>query len=344
MRYQITHCTTYNYASEVSVSHHVARVAPRALPRQTCPTHDLAVDPAPSLTNARDDYFGNRAAFFTITGSHRRLVVTARSAVEVQPTPPLNGLATPPWESVRALFTDASPAANGGAEAQEFVFPSTFVPRLSALADYAAESFPAERPTLVAVLDLTKRMRADLKFDPKATTVATPLEQVLRQRRGVCQDFAHFQIGCLRALGLPARYVSGYLETIPPAGQARLVGADASHAWVQAYIPPVGWIDVDPTNNVLPSDRHITVAWGRDFDDVSPIRGVIIGGGRHTLSVAVDVAPEATAYEGLSFIYFGGAQFLRASRKASGRFSDDGSDGNRVRRRAGHSRGPVFRL
>jgi transglutaminase-like putative cysteine protease len=144
---------------------------------------------------------------------------------------------------------------------------------------------------LAAVLDLTRRMFNDFKFDPKATTIATPLEQVIKDRRGVCQDFAHFQIGCFRALGLPARYVSGYLETRPPPGKPKLAGADASHAWVQVFIPPAGWVDVDPTNNLLPSDRHVTVAWGRDFDDVSPIRGVIVGGGKHALGVAVDVTP-----------------------------------------------------
>jgi transglutaminase-like putative cysteine protease len=176
-------------------------------------------------------------------------------------------------------------------EMQEFVFPSSLIRRLPALGDYAAGSFVAGRPLLEAIMDLTRRIHGDLKFDPKATTVATPLEQVIRNGRGVCQDFAHFQIGCLRAIGLPARYVSGYLETLPPPGKPKLVGADASHAWVQAFVPPVGWIDIDPTNNLIASDRYITVARGRDFDDVSPIRGVIVGGGKHELSVGVDVTP-----------------------------------------------------
>jgi transglutaminase-like putative cysteine protease len=160
-----------------------------------------------------------------------------------------------------------------------------------ALRRYAAASFPAGRPTLEALLDLTQRIYRDFTYDPRATTVSTPLNQVWRTRRGVCQDFAHFQIGCLRALGLPARYVSGYLVTKPPPGKPRLVGADASHAWVALYCPGVGWIDADPTNNVLPAEHHITVAYGRDFSDVSPVKGVILGGGHHTLSVAVDVTP-----------------------------------------------------
>lgn len=289
MLYEITHQTTYAYTSDVSVSHHVARLAPRTLPSQQCLAYELTVLPRPVLLSQRDDYYGNRATFFTVTGSHRTLVVTARSQVELSPRELPAAETTPPWETVRELFRrhDAAP----GTDVQEFIFPSAMLPRLPELGEYAGPSFPAGRPLLAAVLDLTRRMFLDFKFDPKATTVATPLEQVIRHRRGVCQDFAHFQIGCLRALGLPARYVSGYLETLPPPGKARLVGADASHAWVQIFIPGTGWVDVDPTNNLLPSDRHVTLAWGRDFSDVSPIRGVIVGGGKHVLNVSVDVKP-----------------------------------------------------
>lgn len=289
MRYEITHRTAYAYTSDVSVSHHVARLAPRALPFQRCFAHELTIDPRPSLVTQREDYYGNRATFFTVSGAHRSLVVTARSQVELLPRELPSAAGTPPWENVRDLFRrhDAAPGTN----TQEFIFPSAMIPRLPELAEYAAESFVARRPLLEAVLDLTRRMSADFKFDPKATTVATPLEQVIKHRRGVCQDFAHFQTGCFRALGLPARYVSGYLETLPPPGRARLVGADASHAWVQIFIPGEGWLDVDPTNNLLPSVRHVTLAWGRDFSDVSPICGVIVGGGRHELRVSVDVKP-----------------------------------------------------
>ena len=295
MRYEITHRTDYAYSSDVSVSHHVARLAPRVLPFQRCFAHELTVQPSAALVTQREDYYGNRATFFSVAGSHRTLVVTARSQVELLPRE-LPAAATPPWETVRDLFRrhDAAPGTN----TQEFIFPSAMIPRLPELAGYAAESFVARRPLLEAVLDLTRRMSEDFKFDPKATTVATPLEQVIKHRHGVCQDFAHFQIGCFRALGLPARYVSGYLETLPPPGKARLIGADASHAWVQIFIPGTGWVDVDPTNNLLPSVRHITLAWGRDFSDVSPIRGVIVGGGRHELNVSVDVKPLDEATEG----------------------------------------------
>lgn len=288
MRYEIVHKTVYTYSSDVSVSHHVARLMPRSLPSQRCLGHELIADPDASLVTHRDDYYGNRATFFTVAGLHRKLVVTARSLVEAEPRAKPAAAETLPWENVRDLFTGDDPA---DPEVQEFIFPSMLVPRLPELADYAARSFSRNRPVLEAVIHLTQRMFKDFKFDPKATTVATPLEIVIKNRRGVCQDFAHFQIGCFRALGLPARYVSGYLETLPPPGKSKLVGADASHAWVQVFIPGFGWLDVDPTNNLLPSDRHITVAWGRDFDDVSPIRGVIVGGGRHELTVAVDVTP-----------------------------------------------------
>jgi transglutaminase-like putative cysteine protease len=176
-------------------------------------------------------------------------------------------------------------------EASDFIFDSPLIRARESYLHYAQVSFTPGRPILEAALDLTKPIHSDFKFDPTATSVATPLEEVFKHRRGVCQDFAHFQIGCLRSLGLPARYVSGYVETDPPPGQQRLAGADASHAWVSLFCPGLGWLDVDPTNNMVPSSRHITVAWGRDFSDISPIRGVILGSGEHRLKVAVDVVP-----------------------------------------------------
>lgn len=287
MLYDITHRTAYAYSSDVSVSHHVARLTPRTLPFQNCLEHRFTFDPNAATTTHRDDYFGNRTSFFSIARAHRNLVITAQSRVEVLARECPTGRETIPWEMARTGLSAEGQVMSS--DVREFTFPSTFVRRLNGLADYARESFLPDRPMLDAVLDLTRRIHSDFAFDSKATTVATPLEQVIQNRRGVCQDFAHFQIGCLRALDLPARYVSGYLETLPPPGAPKLAGSDASHAWVQVFIPPVGWVDVDPTNNVIPTDRHITVAWGRDFDDVSPIRGVIVGGGKHELSVAVDV-------------------------------------------------------
>lgn len=290
MRFEIIHKTIYQYNAPVSVSHHVARLAPRDMLRQQCLEFELRVEPEPALVTGREDYFGNQAHFFALNGKHHLLVVTARSLVEVKPRQPVAGMESDPWETVRDGCRAGAPWSQS--EIEEFTFESPMVPRLHALSEYAAASFSPGRPVLEAALDLTRRVHEDFKFDPKATTVATPLEQVIKQRRGVCQDFAHFEIGCLRSLGLPARYVSGYLETRPPPGKPKLVGADVSHAWVQVFIPSLGWLDLDPTNNVVPSERHITVAWGRDFDDVSPIRGVIVGSGKHELLVAVDVLPQ----------------------------------------------------
>lgn len=263
------------------------RLTPRRLPRQLRLSYSRETAPVPTSTSRFTDYFGNDVTFVTIEGAHRRWRVTSRSRVAVGPAFIPDPAETPTWESVRGLCrTDRSPRA---LEAYEYTFASPFVPLEESFADYARPSFPAGRPVLEAVLDLTARIHAEFRFDATATTVATPLAEVLRERRGVCQDFAHLQIACLRSLGLPARYVSGYLETVPPPGQARLVGADASHAWIAFFCPGIGWMDVDPTNNLLPSMQHITLGWGPDYGDVSPIRGVLIGGGDHVLRVGVDV-------------------------------------------------------
>jgi len=238
------------------------------------------------------DFFGNAVTFFAVQEPHRSLTITARSTVQVIPRRMPRPEHTPAWETVRDLLHHERSAAQ--LEAVQYLFESPHIPCSSRLRHYAAASFPPGRPLLSAVLDLTRRIATDFTYDPQATSVSTPLQDVLRAGRGVCQDFAHVQIGCLRALGLAARYVSGYLVTRPPPGQPRLVGADASHAWVSVYCPGHGWIEADPTNNMLPSDRHITIAFGRDYSDVSPIKGVLLGGGRHTMRVAVDVIPIET--------------------------------------------------
>jgi transglutaminase-like putative cysteine protease len=246
----------------------------------------LEVEPKPTLVRERVDYFGNASTYVAIEGMSQELTLTARSRVAILPAIPPIAAATPAWESVAAQFRQASP---GGWFEVEFALDSPLVRRNAELAGYAHTSFPPGRPVLEGVLALTGQIHRDFIFDPTATTVATPLAEVFRQRRGVCQDFAHLLLGCLRSLDLPARYVSGYLETSAPPGMNRLVGADASHAWVSAYIPGSGWVEVDPTNNLLVADRHITVAWGRDYSDVSPVRGVAVGSGTHSLEVAVDV-------------------------------------------------------
>ena len=285
--YQITHTTTYEYAGQVSVSHHLLRLALRGGPRQRCFEQELVIQPAPAITSSHSDYFGNTTHFITVERPHQQLVITSRSRVALSPAFIPEPTETPAWESVRARCRgDRSAHA---LEAHEFTYASPLVPIRPEFGDYAEPSFQKDRPVLDAVADLTRRIHGDFTFDPAATTITTPLDEVFNRRRGVCQDFAQFQIGCLRSLGLPARYVSGYLETDPAPGQPKLRGADASHAWVSLFCPGLGWIDVDPTNNCLPSLRHLTIGWGRDYSDVCPVRGVLMGGQNQTLAVAVDV-------------------------------------------------------
>lgn len=288
MLYDITHRTTYGYGSDVSVSHHLAHLHPRPLPGQQLDDFQLLVEPAPVVSTEHVDYYGNTTTFFSIGSPHDSLTVTARSRVRVT-APALPGFAdTIAWQLVRDRC--ASDVLSPDSEVGEFRFESPNIARRGIFADYAALSFRQDRPLLEAIVDLNARIFQDFTFDPRATSVATPVDEVFKKRRGVCQDFAHLAIACLRSLGLPARYVSGYLETLPPPGKPRLIGADASHAWYSVWCSDHGWIDADPTNNLLPSDRHITVAWGRDFSDVSPLRGVVVGGSGHSPEVSVDVA------------------------------------------------------
>jgi transglutaminase-like putative cysteine protease len=286
MTYKIIHKTTYRYKNPVSVGNHVACLTPRCSPRQHLTRHELRISPAAKSTE-RTDYFGNQLRFFTVQEPHNRLVVEARSEVEVNPSERPHPLDSPPWERVaKALPEKRDPES---LEAFEFCFESPRIRSSAQLASYALQSFTPECPFIAGLLDLTERIYRDFKFDRKATSVRTSTEEVFRKRRGVCQDFAHLQIACLRSLNLPARYVSGYLRTFTAPGRPRLVGADASHAWVSAYCPGFGWMDVDPTNDVVPSLNHVTLGWGRDYGDVSPLRGLILGGRDHTLKVNVDV-------------------------------------------------------
>jgi transglutaminase-like putative cysteine protease len=293
MIYKIAHRTTYKYKHSVSVGNHVACLKPRSTSRQELIKVDLNIQPHPAMCVERKDYFGNKLIFFTIQEPHRELVVEARSEVKVaesQPVPVRNEIT---WEDVvRSLPFDLT---REGLDAEQFAFESPRIRIRPEFADYALQSFTPGRRMQEALLDLTARIYKDFRFDPKVTNVRTTPEDVFKKRRGVCQDFAHVQIACLRSLNLPARYVSGYLRTYPPPGRPRLVGADASHAWVSAYCPGSGWLDVDPTNNVVPSDGHVTLAWGRDYGDVSPLRGLVLGGGDHTLKVGVDMEPTGSA-------------------------------------------------
>jgi transglutaminase-like putative cysteine protease len=289
MIYQVRHRTTYDYEDPVSVSHHILRLTPRNTAAQTCRRSEISIIPRPPSVNWHSDYFYNRADSFTLLEPHDRLIVDAASEIEVNALPVPDFSASPWWESVRDSLPDDY--TDEGLNAYQFAFDSTRIKARPELAAYALESFSAGRPLLEAAWDLTHRIFHDFRFDTKATEVSTPVETFFEKRRGVCQDFSHLQIACMRSVGLPARYVSGYLRTLPPPGKPRLIGADASHAWCSVWSPGVGWVDFDPTNDCVPSDGHITVAWGRDYSDVSPIHGVLRGGARQTLDTGVDVIP-----------------------------------------------------
>jgi transglutaminase-like putative cysteine protease len=296
MIYRVRHRTAYAYSAPVSLCQNLVHLEPRQAERQEVSSSRLEVSPVPTVCDRFLDYFGNPAAYFAIQEPHDRLVVVSEMTVEVAPRPELDLGASPAWEAVRE-------AAAGSLEALPFTLASTHIAPSRELLEYASPSFAPGRPILEAARDLTRRIRADFRYDPQATNVATPLEEVVALRRGVCQDFAHLEIGCLRSLGLAARYVSGYLRTIAPPGRERLVGADASHAWASVFAGDGRWVDFDPTNDVIPSEGHVVVAWGRDFGDVTPLKGVILGGGEHAVDVAVEVSPvEAQSAAG------GGAQ------------------------------------
>ncbi len=288
MKYRIIHRTLYSYEETVTTCHNEARLIPRNHGHQQCLNASLTVDPPPASRSEREDFFGNHVAYYAIDIPHDRLEVTATSEIMLEPAPgqlPLgSGI---PWEeSQRRLYQELNP---DNLDARQYLLDSPMVAATAAIKRYAAPSFRNNRAVAEVVHDLMARIHRDFTYDPGFTTIATPLSEVLEHRRGVCQDFAHLAIACLRSHGLPARYISGYIETQAPPGQQKLLGADASHAWFAVYDPDVGWLDYDPTNNQIPIDRHITTAWGRDYSDITPIKGVIYGGGHHDTEVSVDV-------------------------------------------------------
>lgn len=293
MLYEISHRTSYRYEYPVTQSQHLIHLAPRAVVRQTVGRHVLLVEPTPTWRHDFTDYFGNPAAVLGIDDEHKELVMHARTTVEVKPRGDIDLLAGMSWEA-----TARQAATRGNAldlEAIQYALPSPATATSADVVDYAKLSFATGRPVLAVAWDLTCRIFDGFAFDSQATDVSTPVSEVLRKRRGVCQDFAHLALACLRAFRVPARYVSGYLLTHPPSGMPRLQGADASHAWISVWSPDIGWVDFDPTNRVLPSDEHIVFAYGREYGDISPISGVLLGGGSHAVDVAVDVVPASTS-------------------------------------------------
>jgi transglutaminase-like putative cysteine protease len=316
MVYQVTHRTEYRYESEVTASYGQLHLLPREMPGQVCRKAEVVIEPEPLDYRDRRDFFGNRAGYFAVVAPHTHLVVTAASIVDVsgrQATLPL--LADQPWEHVRDRLRALSgavvpgrpmPGEPGAAgvlgrstsvddaalDARQFTFDSPKVAASARLAAFAAPSFRPGRPLLEGLHDLAHRINRDFAYEPGATSVRSTVDEVLEQRAGVCQDFAHLIIGCMRALGLAARYVSGYLETRPPPGRERLQGADVSHAWASVFVPDGGWVDIDPTNDQFVNDRYVTTAWGRDYADVTPLQGIIFTESSRTeMDVAVDVVP-----------------------------------------------------
>ncbi len=289
MKYRIRHVTRYNYSEAVNLCRNETCLLVRETEHQRCHSSVLQISPEATDIHERTDFFGNRRTHFAIQQPHDCLTVTAVSDVEVVPREHmLKPEQSHPWETVvEMLRAQRTPDI---VAVMPYRYASPLVPLVPSLTDYARDSMTPGRPLLAATIDLMQRIYHDFSYDPASTTIATPLAEVLEKRRGVCQDFAHVAIGCLRSMGLAARYVSGYIETLPPAGQQRLIGADASHAWFAVYLPGNGWFDFDPTNNYQPRDQHITVAWGRDFSDVSPLKGIALGGGKHQVVVSVDVA------------------------------------------------------
>jgi transglutaminase-like putative cysteine protease len=290
--YQILHDTCYHYDSPVSLAQQLAHLWPRECAWQRCTEQKLLISPEPTARRDELDVFGNPLTRLAFERPHDELQVNARLTVEVLARPVLDFKQSPAWEQTRDALTYSSlPLSAEILEACRYRFQSPYVHLKRSFVEFSQSCFPAGQPLMLGVQALMQKIFSEFTFDAEATQVATPLVEVLERRRGVCQDFAHLMLACVRSRGLAARYVSGYLLTQPPPGQPRLIGADASHAWVSVFCPVLGWVDFDPTNNVQPALEHITLAWGRDFSDVSPLRGVILGGGNHDPEVRVTVMP-----------------------------------------------------
>lgn len=293
MMFDVSHKTVYRYTAPVAQAHHLLHLAPRGHERQRIIRHTLSIEPAPASRRDYTDYFGNPASTAAIESSHSELFIHSRTVIDVNAPQQIDLSASTAWEEVVAELAPQKRPYD--VDVVQYLMPSPQVTLTQELIDFAQPSFTPGRPILECAQDLTARIFNEFAYDDAATDVATAIDQILEIRRGVCQDFAHLLIGAMRSFGLPARYVSGYLLTHPPKGKEKLVGADASHAWVSVWSPGLGWVDFDPTNNIIPQDEHITIAYGLDFQDVSPVTGVLLGGGTHQIEVSVDVVPALAA-------------------------------------------------
>jgi transglutaminase-like putative cysteine protease len=290
MHYQITHTTNYGYSTPVNVCHNILTLTPRADDRVRCQNHRLRIRPHPTSSHRRIDYFGNHVMVFSIEENHDELSITSNSRVHVKPQPTTTPSSSVEWSTVSQRVSSREDSR--WLSTYPYLFDSPRVQRNDELKAFALLEFLPQRPILESLLGLNSRIHREFEYDPVATHVFTPTLQAFRLKRGVCQDFAHILVASLRTIGLPARYVSGYLRTIPRPGKERLVGADQSHAWVAAYCgEQLGWVEVDPTNDCICGTDHIPIAWGRDYSDIVPVRGVFLGGGENTINVSVDVMP-----------------------------------------------------
>ncbi|MEO9477620.1 MAG: transglutaminase family protein [Cyclobacteriaceae bacterium] len=287
MRYRVVHITDYIYASAASLCHNMMFQVPKDLPFQKVGNYSYKIEPEPSYIVDREDFFENKYLYFSIERAHKNLKVTSESEIEIQSPDWMNvdPSQTQPWEEV-VSWLQSTDALN---DIRQFYLESNHVRFVDGIEEYTLESFMPGRPIMEAAMELNSRINRDFKFTPGFTDISTPVSTVFKTKKGVCQDFAHFQLACLRSIGLAARYVSGYIETLPPPGKPKLVGADASHAWVALYIPGMDWVEFDATNNLLVGDKHIRVAVGRDFKDVTPLKGIVYSVGKQKMEVSVDV-------------------------------------------------------
>jgi len=287
MIYSVEHTTRYQYHEQVSLCHNIAVLAPRNTDKQICKSCNLIISPLPDVLEEHTDFFGNKLYYFVIEQEHNALTVTVKSQVEKIVAPLTTELFPDQiWEEVRDMLLHSCGEL---IQVRQFIHPTAITAPNDEITNYASPSFTPNKPLFEAVFDLVKRIYKDFKFTSGFSTVSTPLAIVMKERKGVCQDFAHLAISCLHAMQLPARYVSGYIETIAPEGKEKLTGVDASHAWFSVYIPGYGWADFDPTNKKIPDEQYITIGWGRDYFDIIPLKGVIMSGSPHDLRVSVDV-------------------------------------------------------